>query len=79
MIEGDTKNVHLLSANGQTATIWQFCSEDRLKGIKCAEVLSSHTYVVLQFYNHVLDHVRAKGETVVNYVASLRAIAQYCN
>ena len=86
-IEGDDKQrAILLSACGQStfATICSLVGEDTLKGIKYADlikVLSEHydptpSSIVqrYKFYNCV----RAEGETIANYVASLRAIAKYC-
>jgi len=87
-IKDDKKQVAiLLSACGQStfATIRSLVDEDTLKGIKFADlikVLTAHydpapSSIVqrYKFYNRV----RAEGETVANYIASLRAIAKYCD
>ena len=87
-IESDAKQCAiLLSVCGQStfATICSLVGEDTLKGIKYADLiklLSEHydptpSSIVqrYKFYNHV----RAEGETVANYVASLWAIAKYCD
>ena len=80
-------NDQMLVGGGQStfATICSLVGEDTLKGIKYADlikVLSEHydptpSSIVkrYKFYNRV----RAEGETVDNYVASLQAIAKYCD
>jgi len=83
-IEGDDKQrAILLSVCGQStfATICSLVGADTLKGIKYADlikILSEHydpkPSSIVQRYNCV----RAEGETIANYVASLQAIARYC-
>ena len=80
-------NDQMLVGGGQStfATICSLVGEDTLKGTKYADlikVLSEHydptpSSIVqrYKFYNRV----RAEGETVDNYVASLQAIAKYCD
>ena len=87
-IEGDDKQLAiLLSACGQStfATICSLVGEDTLKGIKYADLIKvlSENYdatpsSIVQRYKFY-NRVRAEGETIANYVASLRAIAKYCD